>query len=148
VLNPAATSDWQLAYLEAGPPREQMKIWKRFQETLTLPFLQYSIPRIALHQKTTKDAVCQVFEKVNTGGVELTVFELLTATYAAENFRLRNDWESRQATWADETPLDVTINGWAPIAWLAVVVILAGLASFAPARRAAGLTVRDTLAYQ
>ncbi|GAA3110826.1 GmrSD restriction endonuclease domain-containing protein [Streptosporangium carneum] len=102
VLNPAATADWQLAYLEAGPPREQMKIWKRFQETLTLPFLQYSVPRIALNRQTTKEAVCQVFEKVNTGGVELTVFELLTATYAAENFRLRNDWKRRQAIWADE----------------------------------------------
>jgi len=33
-----------------------------------------------------------VFEKVNTGGVVLTAFELLTATYAAENFRLRDDW--------------------------------------------------------
>ena len=43
-----------------------------------------------------KEAVCQVFEKVNTGGVALTVFELLTATYAAENFRLRNDWEARR----------------------------------------------------
>jgi hypothetical protein len=103
VLDPAATTDWQYAYLQAGPPMEQqLQTWKRFQEALILPFLQYSIPRIALDQKTTKEAVCQVFEKVNTGGVELTVFELLTATYAAENFRLRNDWERRQATWADE----------------------------------------------
>ena len=30
-----------------------------------------------------------MFEKVNTGGVSLTVFELLTATYAAEEFNLR-----------------------------------------------------------
>ncbi|MGI5273370.1 GmrSD restriction endonuclease domain-containing protein [Nonomuraea sp. CA-218870] len=102
VLNPAATTDWQLAYLMAGAPEEQVKIWKRFQEALILPFLQYSVPRIALDQKTTKEAVCQVFEKVNTGGVELTVFELLTATYAAENFRLRDDWERRQAVWVDE----------------------------------------------
>lgn len=102
VLNPAAITDWQVAFLMAGLPEEQVKIWKRFQEALILPFLHYSVPRIALDQKTTKEAVCQVFEKVNTGGVELTVFELLTATYAAENFRLRNDWERRQTTWADE----------------------------------------------
>ncbi len=102
VLNPAAITDWQVAFLMAGPPEEQVKIWKRFQEALILPFLHYSVPRIALDQKTTKEAVCQVFEKVNTGGVELTVFELLTATYAAENFRLREDWKNRQATWADE----------------------------------------------
>lgn len=47
-----------------------------------------------------------------------------------------------------ETPLDFALNGWAPVFWLAIVVTLAGLASVAPARRAAGLTVRDTLAYQ
>src|SRR5271169_7236023 len=29
---------------------------------------------------------------LGTGGVVLNAFELLTATYAAENFRLRDDW--------------------------------------------------------
>ncbi|WP_061289591.1 GmrSD restriction endonuclease domain-containing protein [Herbidospora cretacea] len=109
VLDPAATTSWQIAHLMAGPAQEQVMIWQRFQEALILPFLQYSVPRIALHQQTTKEAVCQVFEKVNTGGVELTVFELLTATYAAENFKLRDDWERRQATWADE-PLLVDLD--------------------------------------
>ena len=33
-----------------------------------------------------------MFEKVNTGGITLTAFELLTATYAAQNFALRDDW--------------------------------------------------------
>jgi hypothetical protein len=36
-----------------------------------------------------------VFEKVNTGGVQLNVFELLTATYAADDFNLREDWAAR-----------------------------------------------------
>ncbi|GAA4597839.1 hypothetical protein BJY16_002492 [Actinoplanes octamycinicus] len=103
VLDQNATLDWQYAYLQAGPSMDQqLQIWKRFQEALISPFLHYSVPRIALDQKTSKEAVCQVFEKVNTGGVELTVFELLTATFAAEDFRLRDDWERRQATWADE----------------------------------------------
>jgi hypothetical protein len=33
-----------------------------------------------------------VFEKVNTGGVVLNAFELLTAIYATDDFRLRDDW--------------------------------------------------------
>ncbi len=103
VLDQGATLYWQYAYLKAGSSMEQqLELWRRFQEALISPFLHYSVPRIALDQKTSKEAVCQVFEKVNTGGVELTVFELLTATFAAENFRLRDDWERRQATWADE----------------------------------------------
>jgi hypothetical protein len=68
--------------------RFQMEIWLRFQ--------QYKVPVIELTRETPKDAVCQVFENVNTGGVSLTVFELMTATYAAENFALREDWERRR----------------------------------------------------
>ncbi len=47
-----------------------------------------------------------------------------------------------------ETPLDFAVDGKAPVIWLAIVVVLAALASLTPARRAAGLTVRDTLTYQ
>ena len=50
---------------------------------------------IKLFKHNPKEAVCQVFEKVNTGGVSLTVFELLTATFAADEFNLRDDWEER-----------------------------------------------------
>jgi hypothetical protein len=53
----------------------------------------YLVPIIILGKETPKDAVCQVFEKVNTGGVSLTVFELLTATFAADEFNLRDDWK-------------------------------------------------------
>ncbi len=36
-----------------------------------------------------------VFVKVNTGRVPLSVFELITATWAAEGFNLRDDWFGR-----------------------------------------------------
>src|SRR5208337_954137 len=57
---------------------------------------QYKVPVIVLLRETPKEAVCQVFEKVNTGGVSLSVFELITATFAADNFRLREDWDKRE----------------------------------------------------
>jgi hypothetical protein len=37
-------------------------------------------------------AVCPAFEKVNTGGVQLSVFELMTAGYVADGYTLRADW--------------------------------------------------------
>lgn len=55
-------------------------------------FRHYQLPVIELHKETPKEAVCLVFEKVNTGGVPLSVFELLTASYAAEGYNLRDDW--------------------------------------------------------
>lgn len=63
-----------------------------FQEKILNAFKSYQIPVIALGKTTSKEAVCLVFEKVNTGGVSLTVFELITATFAADGFNLRDDW--------------------------------------------------------
>ncbi len=42
------------------------------------------MPVIVLKKSTPKEAVCTVFEKVNTGGVPLNVFELLTVTFAGD----------------------------------------------------------------
>ena len=96
ILDGAATIEWQVAYLSAGPMHERLAKWKRFQAAVVNPFMYYQVPTIQLAKSTPKEAVCQVFEKVNTGGVTLTVFELLTATYAADNFELRRDWRARQ----------------------------------------------------
>lgn len=58
----------------------------------------YKVPVIELSNTTKREAVCTVFEKVNTGGVALNVFELLTATFAAgsADFRLNDDWSGRK----------------------------------------------------
>lgn len=75
---------------------KKMDIWSEFYDKVIDRFGQYHIPVIELGKNTPKEAVCQVFEKVNTGGVTLTVFELLTATFAADDFELRPDWEERK----------------------------------------------------
>ena len=64
---------------------------------IIMPTQKYSLPVILLDKETPKEAVCQVFENVNTGGVSLTVFELVTAIFAMDDFPLRKDWEERQA---------------------------------------------------
>lgn len=74
---------------------------------------EYQIPLIVLKKETSKEAVCLVFEKVNTGGVPLSVFELITASYAADGYNLRDDWfgselrdvDSRQQRLAKEPVL-------------------------------------------
>ena len=68
----------------------------RFEDEVWLRFQQFKVPAIELTQDTPREAVCQVFEKVNTGGVTLTVFELMTATFAASEFNLREDWDARE----------------------------------------------------
>lgn len=68
----------------------------KFNSFIVMPTMQYKMPVILLDKNTPKEAVCQVFENVNTGGVSLTVFELITAIFAMDDFELRKDWEKRQ----------------------------------------------------
>lgn len=80
--------------------KAKRKLWRDFNEAFVRSFDRYHVPVIELGQATPRQAVCQVFEKVNTGGVTLTVFELLTATYAADEFDLRSHWEQEcRAAW-------------------------------------------------
>jgi len=63
-----------------------------FRRQVLNEFRNYTVPIIELSKENKKEAVCLVFEKVNTGGVALSVFELVTATYAADNANLRDEW--------------------------------------------------------
>lgn len=81
---------------------EKMQILNEFDMNIWLRFQQYKIPVIKLTKNTPKDAVCQVFENVNTRGVPLTVFELMTATFAADGYKLRQDWEERKKQLKDQ----------------------------------------------
>lgn len=56
--------------------------------------VDYEVPYIKVLKNTPKEAVCQVFENVNQGGKPLTVFELMTATFAADNFDLKEHWKN------------------------------------------------------
>ena len=97
ILNSSALMDWQLKYFQADPALTPARIerWKQLNDQIIDRIKQYLVPIIVLRKATPKVAVCQVFEKVNTGGVALNVFELLTATYAIDGFNLREDWDKR-----------------------------------------------------
>ena len=94
--------DWSTSFQEKWDyDREKIKLWNSFNREVVRQFDRYQLPVIELNRDTPRQAVCQVFEKVNTGGVTLTVFELLTATFAADEFDLRRHWEKEcQAAWS------------------------------------------------
>ena len=81
---------WEESLQEYAP--EKFNDYMRFRKQVLNAFRSYQIPVIALGKSTSKEAVCLVFEKVNTGGVPLSVFELVTASFAADGFNLRDDW--------------------------------------------------------
>ncbi|CAN5441823.1 DUF262 domain-containing protein [soil metagenome] len=85
--------DWRRGFNEHWHhAKEKTALFDLFEHRVLDTVRRYQIPVITLKKNTPKVAVCQVFEKVNTGGVALNAFELVTATYAADNFSLRDDW--------------------------------------------------------
>ncbi|MBZ4685879.1 MAG: hypothetical protein JG774_1624 [Desulfomicrobiaceae bacterium] len=84
------SDEWEETLMSVAP--EHMKTYMEFRKTFINTFRNYQLPIIELKKETSKEAVCLVFEKVNTGGVQLSVFELITASYAADGYNLRDDW--------------------------------------------------------
>jgi len=84
------SDEWEETLHQVAP--ENFKIYMEFRKQIINAFRNYQLPIIELKKETTKEAVCLVFEKVNTGGVQLSVFELITASYAADGYNLRDDW--------------------------------------------------------
>ena len=86
--------EWQDGFNEYWLTKdpETRKLFKPFKDEILQNFKAYQLPVIALGPDTSREAVCLVFEKVNTGGKPLDAFELVTAMYASRGHRLRDDW--------------------------------------------------------
>jgi hypothetical protein len=87
--------NWQDGFDEHwhGEANESIrKEFRAFKRQVLENFKSYHVPVITLDRSTSKEAVCVVFEKVNTGGKALDAFELVTAMYAASGHELRKDW--------------------------------------------------------
>ena len=80
---------WRLRGDQSESIRAEFRTFKR---QVLENFKSYRVPVISLDKSTSKEAVCVVFEKVNTGGKALDAFELVTAMYAASGHELRKDW--------------------------------------------------------
>ncbi len=98
IFDSAATMRWQRQFSKYYNSDNVDTLWDVFYDKIVTPMMSYRMPVIKLGNDVPKEAVCQVFENVNQGGVSLTVFELITATFAADNFELRKDWDS---VWAE-----------------------------------------------
>lgn len=100
------SAEWRQAYNQHwNYAPEKIQLYDVFEREVIKRFEQYQVPVIELKKQTPKEAVCLVFERVNTGGVALTVFELLTASFAADDFQLRDDWNAREQRLKGQHPV-------------------------------------------
>ncbi len=111
IFDSGEREDWADGYKEYhGYAPEIMSKYKRFRKEIIETMTGYKLPVIRLDKSTPREAVCKVFENVNTGGVALTVFELVTATYATYGHDLRKDWkECRNQIWGKHEPLNTDV---------------------------------------
>lgn len=103
---------WQKAFVKIDDANWER--WSQFEEHVLNHVQAFQVPMIKLAASTTTDAVCAVFERVNTGGVPLNVFELLTAMYAGNQehvashgdyYRLPVEWQRIKKDLATSHPV-------------------------------------------
>ena len=111
VFDSGAREDWGDGYKEYHEYRKEYREkYKKFRSEVLDTITGYKLPVITLGKETPREAVCKVFENVNTGGVPLTVFELVTATFATYEFDLRKDWrECRDIIRGKNEPLNTDV---------------------------------------
>ena len=103
VFSPNDIDDWRFNMEEYYQNESKYRLMFRdFSQKILRPIQEYQMPVIQLTKDTPKEAVCQIFENVNTGGVPLTVFELVTATFAADEYDLRADWNAICASFKEK----------------------------------------------
>ena len=113
LFNYAAAVSWLMGYHSAAEDpamrSERYALMEQFLTRVAQVVTGYKIPAIELEKDISKEAVATVFEKVNTGGLRLDTFELLTATFAGdrahfertgEDFRLGEDWARTESVLA------------------------------------------------
>lgn len=89
-------SDWARKVARRLPDQERIAledaldaIKEKWIETID----DYQFPVVTLSDKTEPDALCTIFETLNSTGVKLSVFELLTARFWPRKINLRTLWD-------------------------------------------------------
>ena len=142
IFDPSGYATWKASYREYfAYDKDKSRFLDQFDTEIWLSLQKYKVPVIELVKETPKEAVCQVFERVNTGGVALTVFELVTATFAADDFQLRTDWDQRKDL-LDPYPVLKDID---ETAFLTAITLLVSYKRYLAGKGAVGCKRKDIL---
>lgn len=69
---------------------------RKIANTWIQTIADYQFPVVTLSSATSEEAICTIFETLNSTGVKLSVFELLTARYWSKDVDLRHLWEQAE----------------------------------------------------
>lgn len=124
-------SDWKTNFL-IKQSHEDMKEYVQLQKTwdnLVQPWIDrirnYPFPVVELRADMPLSAICHIFEKVNSQGLPLDVFDLCTAILWAQGFFLNDKWIEQIKEFKDQNLLQMQpLNG---TAFLQSIALLASM---------------------
>ena len=118
---------WRRTALRVEEARSDAAAIDRLEEQLEAietawiePLTRYEFPVVQLTPEADLEAVCTIFEKVNSTGEPLTLFELLTARFAIKGVHLRERWTDAFASARGLRELEIE-----PVTLLNVITLLA-----------------------
>lgn len=94
-----ALTAWQNAYLVRNSQKDMDEFlrlqadWARLVDPWLNSMKSYPFPEVQLDANMPLGAICHIFEKVNSTGVALDVFDLCTAILWAKGFALNEEWK-------------------------------------------------------
>ena len=92
-------ADWKQKYLIKNSQNEMQRflyldnLWNRLVQPWLSRIRNYPFPVVELRQDMPLGAICHIFEKVNSTGVPLDVFDLCNAILWAQDFHLNREWD-------------------------------------------------------
>ncbi len=85
---------------------DEARDYSRRLKVLTREFVDpvnvYRFPEVELEADVTLDAICTIFEQMNSTGVQLGAFDLLNARFFPFGIELNKRWESAQTDFGEE----------------------------------------------
>ncbi|QGU07173.1 hypothetical protein COCCU_06145 [Corynebacterium occultum] len=101
------STDFLFDLIERAEPELRQPI-RNFYNDLLRPLSGYSVPIIRVARETAQGGVGSIFAQANSSGLQMDVFELLTAVFASEDpdFKLNEQWRGTRAHLREYPVLD------------------------------------------
>lgn len=98
----------QLFEIATNLDAESKKQAKQFYTRIIKTLVRYAVPMIRLDRETAQAGIGSIFAQANSMGLQMDVFELLTAVFATEDpdFRMQDDWAQTDAVLRSHPALD------------------------------------------
>ena len=101
-----------LKSIEKYDPDYYDTVYKKIMEILDNVWNDYKIPVIQLSESIFLDDVAEIFEKINSKGIGLSVFDLLNAKFHLFGISLRDKWNQTKTEYSNIEKLHKNIPGF------------------------------------